>query len=123
MKAVVYATSLREAPHFIAVRSKLGRHPAAFSAHRVAQRHRFGSASHDCSLGPMTYLVTSLFGLAYLGMALGRIPGLRIDRSRIAMIVAVLLVAIGAVPVDPIAGPIHFPPFLLLPAFFLPSTT
>jgi len=47
-------------------------------------------------------------------MALGRIPGLRIDRSGIAMIVAVLLVAIGAVPVDRIAGAIHFPTLLLL---------
>jgi Na+/H+ antiporter NhaD/arsenite permease-like protein len=62
----------------------------------------------------MTYLVTGLFGLAYLGMALGRIPGLRIDRSGIAMIVAVLLVATGAMPMDRIAGAIHFPTLLLL---------
>jgi Na+/H+ antiporter NhaD/arsenite permease-like protein len=62
----------------------------------------------------MTYLVTILFGLAYLGMALGRIPGLRIDRTGIAMIVAVVLVAAGAVPTDSIASAIHFPTLLLL---------
>jgi Na+/H+ antiporter NhaD/arsenite permease-like protein len=62
----------------------------------------------------MTYLVTILFGLAYLGMALGRIPGLRIDRTGIAMIVAVVLVAAGAVPTDGIASAIHFPTLLLL---------
>jgi hypothetical protein len=62
----------------------------------------------------MTYLVTILFGLAYLGMALGRIPGLRIDRAGIAMIVAVVLVVAGAVPTDGIAGAIHFPTLLLL---------
>src|SRR5262249_37905510 len=108
------APSPRDLPHLPAVRSKPGRHPAPFSADRVAQRHRFGCAPHDCSLGPMTYLVTSLFGLAYVGMALGRIPGLRIDRSGIAMIIAVLLVAIGAIPMDRIAGAIHFPTLLLL---------
>ena len=74
----------------------------------------FSRARHDCSLHPMTYLITVLFGLAYLGMALGRFPGLRIDRTGIAMIVAVVLVAAGAVPIDGITGAIHFPTLLLL---------
>jgi Na+/H+ antiporter NhaD/arsenite permease-like protein len=69
----------------------------------------------------MTYLVTSLFGLAYLGMALGRIPGLRIDRSGIAMIIAVVLVAVGAMPMDRIVGAIHFPTLLLLAGLMLLS--
>jgi len=62
----------------------------------------------------MTYLITVLFGVAYLGMALGRLPGLRIDRTGIAMIVAVVLVAAGAVPINGITGAIHFPTLLLL---------
>lgn len=62
----------------------------------------------------MTALVTALFGLTYLGMALGRVPGLRIDRAGIAMIVAVVLVAIGAVPASEVGGAIHFPTLLLL---------
>ena len=62
----------------------------------------------------MTYLVTVLFGLTYLGMALGRLPGLRIDRAGIAMTVAVVLVAAGSVPADQIAGAVHFPTLLLL---------
>lgn len=62
----------------------------------------------------MTALVTALFGLTYLGMALGRVPGLRIDRAGIAMIVAVVLVAIGAVPAGEVGGAIHFPTLLLL---------
>jgi len=62
----------------------------------------------------MTQFVTILFGLTYLGMALGRVPGLRIDRAGIAMIVAVVLVAAGAVPIDEIADAIHFPTLLLL---------
>ncbi|MBB2830475.1 anion transporter [Rhizobium phaseoli] len=62
----------------------------------------------------MTNLVAILFGLTYLGMALGRVPGLRIDRAGIAMIVAVVLVALGAVPVNEISESIHFPTLLLL---------
>lgn len=62
----------------------------------------------------MTVLVTNLFALTYIGMALGRVPGLRIDRSGIAMIVAIVLVAAGAVPIDGLADAIQFPTLLLL---------
>jgi Na+/H+ antiporter NhaD/arsenite permease-like protein len=54
-------------------------------------------------------------------MALGRIPGLRIDRAGIAMIVAVLLVATGAMPTDRIVGAIHFPTLLLLAGLMILS--
>src|SRR5689334_19207722 len=47
-------------------------------------------------------------------MALGRVPGFRIDRAGIAMIAAVVLVAIGAVPSGELAEAIHFPTLLLL---------
>jgi len=62
----------------------------------------------------MTYVVFVLFGLTYIGMALGRVPGLRIDRAGIALIVAVVLVAAGAVPRDAMDEAIHFPTLLLL---------
>lgn len=62
----------------------------------------------------MTVFITTLFALTYLGMALGRVPGLRIDRSGIAMIVAVVLVAGGAVPTGEAAAAVHFPTLLLL---------
>jgi hypothetical protein len=58
----------------------------------------------------MTGFIIVLFVLTYVGMALGRVPGLRVDRAGIAMVVAVVLVAAGAVPVEEIAGAIHFPP-------------
>ena len=41
-----------------------------------------------------------VFALTYVGMALGRVPGLRVDRSDIAMLGAVALVAMGAIPAD-----------------------
>ena len=39
---------------------------------------------------------------------------LRVDRAGIAMIVAVVLVAVGAVPIDGLTSAIHFPTLLLL---------
>jgi Na+/H+ antiporter NhaD/arsenite permease-like protein len=62
----------------------------------------------------MTQLIVILFAITYVGMALGRIPGLRVDRAGIAMIAAVVLVAIGAVPIDGLTHAIHFPTLLLL---------
>ena len=64
----------------------------------------------------MTQLIVILFAITYVGMALGRIPGLRVDRAGIAMIVAVVLVAVGAVPIDGLTHAIHFPTLLLLGA-------
>lgn len=62
----------------------------------------------------MTYLASIVFAFTYLGMALGRVPGLRIDRTGIAMIAAVIVVATGAIPTDKIANAVHFPTLLLL---------
>ncbi|HET6157686.1 MAG TPA: SLC13 family permease [Dongiaceae bacterium] len=69
----------------------------------------------------MTLFITILFALTYIGMALGRVPGFRIDRSGIAMILAVVLVAAGAVPGDEIADAIHFPTLLLLAGLMILS--
>ncbi|WP_025661960.1 SLC13 family permease [Rhizobium sp. IBUN] len=69
----------------------------------------------------MTDLVLILFGLTYVGMALGRVPGLRIDRAGIALIVAVILVAIGAIPSDAVDDAIDFPTLLLLGGLMIVS--
>ena len=44
----------------------------------------------------MPLIVTAVFAVTYLGMALGRLPGLRIDRTGIAVVAAVALVAARA---------------------------
>jgi Na+/H+ antiporter NhaD/arsenite permease-like protein len=69
----------------------------------------------------MASFIVVVFALTYVGMALGRIPGLRIDRSGIAMIAAVVLVAIGAIPVDQIVTAIHFPTLLLMAGLMILS--
>jgi Na+/H+ antiporter NhaD/arsenite permease-like protein len=62
----------------------------------------------------MRSLATAIFVLTYIGMALGRVPGLKIDRSGIALIAAVILVATDQIPADQIANAIHFPTLLLM---------
>jgi di/tricarboxylate transporter len=62
----------------------------------------------------ITSLILIVFVFTYIGMALGRIPGLRVDRSGIAMVAAVVLVASGATPADGIVRAIHFPTLLLM---------
>jgi Na+/H+ antiporter NhaD/arsenite permease-like protein len=45
----------------------------------------------------MALLVLIIFGLVYLGMILGEIPGLALDRTGIALLGAILLIATGCV--------------------------
>jgi hypothetical protein len=45
-------------------------------------------------------LVVLLFACVYLGMALGRWPGLMLDRSGIALVGAIVLVLAGALGAD-----------------------
>lgn len=59
-------------------------------------------------------LVVAIFGLTYLGMALGRFPGLQIDRTGIAVIAAIALVGLGAVPAERLLGAIDFPTLIIL---------
>ncbi|MBK1669725.1 anion transporter [Rhodovibrio sodomensis] len=44
----------------------------------------------------MTVVVVVIFTVTYLGMALGRIPGLQVDRSGIAVVAAAAVLATGA---------------------------
>ena len=44
----------------------------------------------------MALLVTVLFGLTYLALAFGKVPGLRLDRAAIALIGAAAMLACGA---------------------------
>ncbi len=62
----------------------------------------------------MTSFVVVVFAVTYAGMALGRFPGSRVDRTGIAMIAAVALVALGAEPPARAAASIDFPTLLLL---------
>ena len=48
----------------------------------------------------MSIATATIFILTYAGVALGRIPGLRLDRAGIALTGAALMMAIGAITPD-----------------------
>ncbi|GAB3448352.1 ArsB/NhaD family transporter [Insolitispirillum peregrinum] len=52
--------------------------------------------------------------MTYLGMAIGRFPGLRLDRTGIALVAAVALVGLGAISPPAALATIDFPTLLIL---------
>jgi len=62
----------------------------------------------------MLDLILAVFIATYLGMAFGRWPGLAIDRTGIALIGAIVLVAAGALTLEGAARAIDLPTLLLL---------
>ena len=51
------------------------------------------------------WLTVGIFTLTYLGLAIGKIPGLRCDRAGIAFIGAALMLCTGVIPLREAAGP------------------
>ncbi|WP_395459265.1 SLC13 family permease [Azospirillum melinis] len=62
----------------------------------------------------MTATILILFAATYLGMALGGFPGLRIDRTGIALVAAILLLATGALDTAAAVSAIDFPTIFIL---------
>ncbi|MGH6945186.1 MAG: SLC13 family permease [Geminicoccaceae bacterium] len=62
----------------------------------------------------MTSLVLAVFTAVYVGMALGRWPGLRVDRTGIALLGAIVLYAFGAVDGPAVLEAIDFPTIVVL---------
>jgi Na+/H+ antiporter NhaD/arsenite permease-like protein len=69
----------------------------------------------------MNAVVIAIFVATYVGMAAGRVPGLQVDRTGIALVAGVALVAIGAVQPSRLTEAIHFPTLLLLAALMVIS--
>jgi len=61
-----------------------------------------------------TFVILVVFAAVYAGMALGRWPGLRIDRTGIAVLGAILLFASGAVPEAAVGSAIDVPTLVIL---------
>jgi Na+/H+ antiporter NhaD/arsenite permease-like protein len=61
-----------------------------------------------------TVAAAAVFLLTYLVVAVGRAPGLRIDRAGAALVGGSLMVAVGAVPLDTLGKAIDMPTLALL---------
>ena len=66
-------------------------------------------------------LVILIFILTYVGMAVGRVPGLRIDRSGIALIAVSALLISGSIETSSIAKAVDAPTIILLFALMIIS--
>ena len=62
----------------------------------------------------LTVAASVIFAASYLALALGRVPGLSIDRAGIALVGACLMVASGALPLDDAYRAIDFNTITLL---------
>ena len=62
----------------------------------------------------MEPVVVSIFAFVYLGMILGEVPGLKLDRTGIALLGAIALVATGRITLDAAWGAIDVPTIMLL---------
>jgi Na+/H+ antiporter NhaD/arsenite permease-like protein len=66
-------------------------------------------------------LAITIFCLAYFGIALGKIPGLVVDRVGVALLGAIAMVVFGVVTIEGAVGSINLPTILLLYALMILS--
>ncbi len=59
-------------------------------------------------------LVMTIFGLTYLALAVGKVPGLRIDRAGIALVGAAAMLAFGVLPLREAAKAVDYETIILL---------
>src|SRR5215510_15927489 len=69
----------------------------------------------------MTVTVVAIFAIVYLGMILGGLPFFQLDRTGVALLGAISLVAIGVLTPEQAALSIHLPTLLLLFSFMVIS--
>jgi Na+/H+ antiporter NhaD/arsenite permease-like protein len=69
----------------------------------------------------MDAAIVAVFFVVYLGMILGGLPFLQLDRTGVALLGAIALVSIGALSLEEAWGAIHAPTLILLFAFMVMS--
>jgi Na+/H+ antiporter NhaD/arsenite permease-like protein len=69
----------------------------------------------------VTVSVVAIFGIVYLGMILGGLPFLSLNRTGIALLGAIALLTMGDLTLDQAAEAIHLPTIILLFAFMVVS--
>jgi Na+/H+ antiporter NhaD/arsenite permease-like protein len=68
-----------------------------------------------------TAVVVAIFAVVYLGMILGGLPRLKLDRTGVALLGAIAIVGLGDLTPEAAARAIHLPTILLLFAFMVIS--
>lgn len=68
-----------------------------------------------------TNIILAIFGITYLGIAIGRIPGLKLNRPGIALLGAIVLMIFGGVTTANAVSYVNWPTIFLLFGFFVIS--
>jgi Na+/H+ antiporter NhaD/arsenite permease-like protein len=71
--------------------------------------------------GGMTATVLAIFVVVYLGMILGGLPFLQLDRTGVALLGAIAVIGVGDLSPEQAALSIHLPTILLLFSFMVIS--
>jgi len=71
--------------------------------------------------GAQDWAVLSVFGIVYLGMFLGGLPHLRLDRTGVALLGAIAMIALAGHPIEQAAQAVDLPTLVLLFAFMVVS--
>jgi Na+/H+ antiporter NhaD/arsenite permease-like protein len=69
----------------------------------------------------MTEAIVAVFSVVYLGMILGGLPFLQLDRTGVALLGAIALIGMEAVSLEEAARAIHLPTLIMLFAFMVVS--
>ena len=69
----------------------------------------------------MTTSIVIIFLIVYLGMFLGELPYLQLDRTGVALLGAIALISIDAVTLNDAAEAVHLPTIILLFSFMVLS--
>ena len=67
----------------------------------------------------MTITIASIFLIVYLGMILGGLPFLQLDRTGVALLGAIALITVDALTLQQAAEAIHLPTLILLFSFMV----
>src|SRR5579862_9195197 len=66
-------------------------------------------------------IILAIFAITYLGIAMGRVPGLKLNRVGIALLGAIAMIIIGDVSTNEVVAWINWPTIFLLFGFFVIS--
>ncbi len=69
----------------------------------------------------MTTTILAIFALVYLGMILGGLPFLQLDRTGVALLGAIALISLDAVSLQQAVAAVHLPTVILLFSFMVVS--
>jgi Na+/H+ antiporter NhaD/arsenite permease-like protein len=70
---------------------------------------------------PGTAAIVVIFAVTYLGIAVGHVPGLRLNRTGIALLGSIAIMIFSGLPTQTVVGFIDWPTILLLFGFFVLS--